>query len=50
MLRHKAEWISGVTLVVVDEAHLISYIGRGPTLEIVIARLREEFQTPSSCY
>jgi helicase len=42
MLRHKAEWISGVTLVVVDEVHLISYIGRGPTLEIVIARLREE--------
>jgi len=42
MLRHKAEWISGVTLVVVDEAHLISYSGRGPTLEIVIARLREE--------
>jgi helicase len=42
MLRHKAEWISGVTLVVVDEAHLISYSGKGPTLEIVIARLREE--------
>jgi helicase len=42
MLRHKAEWISAVTLVIVDEAHLISYSGRGPTLEIVIARLREE--------
>jgi helicase len=39
MLRHKAEWISAVTLVIVDEAHLISYRGRGPTLEIVIARL-----------
>jgi helicase len=42
MLRHKAEWISAVTLAVVDEAHLISYSGKGPTLEIVIARLREE--------
>ena len=42
MLRHRAEWVSGVTLVVVDEAHLISSAGRGPTLEVLIARLKEE--------
>jgi helicase len=42
MMRHRAGWVSGVTLVVVDEAHLLSSTGRGPTLEILIARLREE--------
>ncbi len=42
MLRHRAEWVSGVTLVVVDEVHLVSSADRGPTLEVLIARLREE--------
>jgi helicase len=42
MLRHGAGWVSGVTLVVVDEAHMISSAGRGPTLEVLIARMREE--------
>jgi helicase len=42
MLRHRAGWISGVTLVVVDEVHMLSAEGRGSTLEVVVTRLREE--------
>lgn len=42
LLRHRAKWLSeGLTVAVIDEIHLIDDPGRGPTLEIVIARLRQ---------
>jgi len=41
LLRHKARWIEAVTIVVVDEVHLLTDPGRGPTLEVVITRLRQ---------
>ena len=41
LLRHKAKWISDVALVVADEVHLLSEADRGPTLEVVITRLRK---------
>jgi len=41
LLRHKAEWISDVALVVADEVHLLNEAKRGPTLEVVITRLRK---------
>lgn len=42
LLRHRAKWIADVTSVVVlDEIHLIDDPGRGPTLEILTARLRQ---------
>lgn len=39
LLRHRARWMSEISLVVADEVHLLSDVERGPTLEVVIARL-----------
>lgn len=46
MLRHNPDWIHDVSLVVVDEIHLLTSPERGPTLEVTISRLRDllEFQ------
>jgi len=40
LLRNGARWIPEITLLVVDEAHLIDSPDRGPTLEMVIAKMR----------
>lgn len=40
MLRHGADWISDISLIISDEIHLLNDAGRGPTLEIVLTRLR----------
>ena len=40
LLRNRARWISDITLLVIDEIHLIDSENRGPTLEMVIAKLR----------
>ncbi len=42
LLRHKSEWLKDVKLVVIDEIHMIDSASRGPTLEILITRLRTE--------
>jgi helicase len=40
LLRHRASWIAEqVSLVIIDECHLINDQHRGPTLETLIARL-----------
>jgi len=39
LLRHRAKWMDEITLVVADEVHLLNEAERGPTLEIVLARL-----------
>ncbi|MFH1182125.1 MAG: DEAD/DEAH box helicase [Candidatus Woesearchaeota archaeon] len=41
LLRHRSPWISLVSVVVVDEIHLLNDPGRGPTLEILITMLRQ---------
>jgi helicase len=41
LLRHRAKWMDEITLVVADEVHLLNDAGRGPTLEIVLARLMQ---------
>ncbi|MEM2393581.1 MAG: DEAD/DEAH box helicase [Candidatus Bathyarchaeia archaeon] len=41
LLRHKAKWMDDVTLVVADEVHLLNEAERGPTLEVVLARLMQ---------
>ncbi|RLE66909.1 MAG: extensin [Thermoprotei archaeon] len=41
LLRHKAGWLRYITLVVADEIHLIRDSKRGPTLEMVLAKLRK---------
>ena len=39
LLRHRAKWMDNISLVIADEVHLLNDAGRGPTLEIVLARL-----------
>ncbi|HDJ96494.1 MAG TPA: DEAD/DEAH box helicase, partial [Candidatus Aenigmarchaeota archaeon] len=41
LLRHGAPWIEDVGLVVADEIHLLTDSSRGPTLEILITKLRD---------
>ena len=41
LLRHKAPWMGELSLVVADEVHLLTEHERGPTLEVVLTRLRE---------
>jgi helicase len=40
LLRHRSPWMKDVSLVIADEIHLIGN-DRGPTLEVVIARIRQ---------
>src|SRR5665647_1674902 len=39
LLRHRDKWMDSISLVIADEIHLLNEAGRGPTLEIVLARL-----------
>ena len=41
LIRHKASWLSEISLVIADETHLLTDITRGPTLEIVLTLLKE---------
>lgn len=40
LLRNASPWLNDITLLVVDEVHLIDSPDRGPTLEMVIAKMR----------
>ena len=40
LLRNRTPWLAEVTLLVVDEVHLVGSPDRGATLELVIAKLR----------
>ncbi len=39
LLRHQVSWLDDVKLYVVDEIHLIGESHRGPTLEMILARI-----------
>ena len=41
LIRHGAEWIRDVGVFVFDEIHMIDDVSRGPTLEILVSRLKE---------
>ena len=41
LLRHNAPWVKEIELIVIDEIHLLNDTSRGPTLEILITKLRE---------
>jgi helicase len=41
LLRHRSKWMDEISLVVADEVHLLNEAERGPTLEIVLARLMQ---------
>lgn len=41
LIRHGSRWLSSISIVVADEIHLLNDPGRGPTLEVVISRLKK---------
>jgi helicase len=40
LMRNGASWVQDLAVLVVDEIHLLNDIGRGPTLEMTITKLR----------
>jgi helicase len=45
LLRNNSRWLDEITLLVVDEVHLIDSPDRGPTVEMVIAKMRYRNQS-----
>ncbi|HYY66125.1 MAG TPA: DEAD/DEAH box helicase [Nitrososphaeraceae archaeon] len=43
LIRHRTEWISDVGLFVADEVHLIGERERGPTLEMMLTKIRKMY-------
>jgi helicase len=41
LIRHHATWIRGLSTIIADEIHLINDHERGPTAEVVLARLMQ---------
>ena len=41
LIRHGANWIRDIGLIVMDEIHLLHDTSRGPTIEVTLTRLRE---------
>ncbi|MDP3766111.1 MAG: DEAD/DEAH box helicase [Nanoarchaeota archaeon] len=41
LIRHHTPWISLVSVIIIDEVHLLNDAERGPTLEILITILRQ---------
>lgn len=41
LIRHHTPWLKLVSLVVIDEIHLLNDVSRGPTLEIIITVMKK---------
>ncbi|MFW9845717.1 MAG: DEAD/DEAH box helicase, partial [Candidatus Thorarchaeota archaeon] len=41
LVRHRTEWLEDVGIIIVDEVHLVNDSSRGPTLEMVIAKMKQ---------
>ena len=41
LVRHRTQWLEEVGIMVVDEVHLVNDPKRGPTLEMVIAKMKQ---------
>ncbi len=46
IIRHGAEWLSDISLIIADEVHLLGDEDRGPTLEIILTKLKLLEQKP----
>ena len=46
IIRHGADWIENIGLVISDEIHLIGDESRGPTLEMILTQLKRLETTP----
>jgi helicase len=42
LMRNEVSWVNEISVIVVDEIHLIDSASRGPTLEITLAKLMRE--------
>ena len=40
LMRHGAGWVNEISLVIADEVHLLNEVERGPTLEVVLTKLK----------
>ncbi len=40
LIRHGAEWVNDIRLVIADEIHLVGNQDRGPTLEMILTKLK----------
>lgn len=40
LIRHGAHWLSSIGTIVIDEIHMLDDVSRGPTLEVLITRMR----------
>ena len=41
LIRHGIPWLDSVGCIIIDELHMLGEYGRGPTLEVLITRLRK---------
>lgn len=41
LIRHKPSWLKNISLLTFDEIHLIGFVDRGPTVEMVLTWLKE---------
>ncbi|TFF87049.1 DEAD/DEAH box helicase [Candidatus Thorarchaeota archaeon] len=41
LIRHQGKWLSEISIMIVDEIHLVNDSSRGPTLEMVVAKMRQ---------
>jgi len=46
LIRHGASWLSKVVLIVADEIHMVGEASRGPTLELLLSRLKRILPEP----
>lgn len=40
LMRHRSRWMDGMGVVVADEVHLLHDMSRGPTIEVLLAKVR----------
>ncbi|MCL5433646.1 MAG: DEAD/DEAH box helicase [Candidatus Marsarchaeota archaeon] len=45
LIRHKIEWLDEIGCIVFDEIHMLNDASRGPTLEILITKLKDNINT-----
>ena len=50
IIRHGAEWIDEIGLVITDEVHLIGDESRGPTLEMILNTTQTLRNKTSVCW